>query len=59
MLAPPLLWRQAVAMAAAGAVLGPLLDGQHSSHDVLRYAHPTWQLTADLGPLHWQLETCW
>ena len=41
-------------MAGAAAVLGPLCDGQHSSHDVLHYAHPS---HLSLGTL--QLETCW
>jgi hypothetical protein len=50
-----LLPRQAVAMAAAGAALGPLLDGLHSSNDVLHYHHPT---VLRLGSV-WQLETCW
>jgi hypothetical protein len=59
MLEPALLWRQVAATACAGAVLGPLLDGQHSSHDVLHYAHPTWLLHLDAGALHWSLETCW
>lgn len=59
MLSPSLLWRQTVATFAAGAVLGPLLDGQHSSHGVLHYAHPTWQLDLSMGRLHWSLETCW
>ncbi len=41
-------------MGSASAVLGPLCDGQHSSHDVLHYADPA---RLALGPL--QLETCW
>lgn len=48
------LWQQSAVMAGAAAVLGPLCDGQHSSHDVLHYAHPS---HLSLGPL--QLETCW
>ena len=34
------LWRQALVMGSASAVLGPLCDGLHSAHGVLRYAHP-------------------
>jgi hypothetical protein len=34
------LGEQVVSMALAGAVLGPLLDHQHSRFDVLHYAHP-------------------
>ena len=49
-----LLRDQALAMAAAGATLGPLCDGLHSASDVLHYAHPT---IRNLGPL--ALETCW
>ena len=48
------LARQSVIMAAASALLGPACDGQHSSHDVLHYAHPS---ILSAGPLH--LETCW
>lgn len=46
--------RQALVMAAASAVLGPLCDGQHSSHDVLHYADPS-----HLQLLGLELETCW
>lgn len=49
-----LLRDQAVAMAAAGATLGPLCDGLHSSSNVLHYVNPT---IRNLGPL--ELETCW
>lgn len=48
------LWRQALVMGAASAILGPLCDGQHSLHDVLHYVSPS---HLALGPL--QLETCW
>jgi hypothetical protein len=51
-----LLPRQAVAMFAAGAALGPLCDGLHSQHGVLKYAHPSIHLD---GPLGWSFETCW
>eukprot|EP00951_Prasinocladus_malaysianus_P022659 scaffold190610_cov47-Prasinocladus_malaysianus.AAC.1 len=34
------LIKQSVAMFCAAAVLGPLCDGQHSSHNVLHYAEP-------------------
>ena len=47
--------RQAAAVGASSAVLGPLCDGQHSSHDVLHYADPH---LLHLGPLV-QLETDW
>lgn len=50
----PWFWQQALVMASASAVLGPLCDGQHSSHNVLHYANPA---HLALGPL--QLETCW
>lgn len=32
-----------------GAVLGPLCDGRHSTHDVLHYANPT---LMSLGAFH-------
>jgi hypothetical protein len=48
--------KQAVALTAAGAVLGPLCDGLHSSHDVLHYASPS-HIDFPLVGLH--LETCW
>lgn len=49
------LWRQSLVMGTASTVpLGPLCDGQHSAHDVLHYASPSFLA---LGP--WQLETCW
>lgn len=55
---PQMLLKQSVAMCAAGAVLGPLLDGQHSSHDVLHYNNP---FVLDMVPagITWSLETCW
>ena len=48
--------KHATAMAAAGAVLGPLCDGQHSRHMVLEYSNPT---IIRLQPLDWELQTCW
>ena len=54
--------RQAGAMYVSGALLGPLCDGRHSSHDVLHYAKDSiagapWLLQiGDGAPL---LETCW
>lgn len=45
-------------MAAASAVLGPLCDGQHSSHDVLHYFAAASPVHLSLGPFG-QLETCW
>ncbi len=48
--------KQAIAMAASGAVLGPLCDGQHSSHGVLHYVQPAF---LNVPILHGQLETCW
>lgn len=54
-----LLWRQTVALAASGAVLGPLCDGLHSSHDVLHYVFPI-HLSVAVPPFDaWDLETCW
>lgn len=32
--------KQAIALAASGAVLGPLCDGQHSKHGVLHHVLP-------------------
>ena len=43
-----------VAMFAAGAALGPLLDGMHSKNDVLHYHDPL-HITAGA----FELETCW
>jgi hypothetical protein len=37
---PKLKW-QIAAMWGSGAILGPLLDGRHSHHNVLHYADPT------------------
>jgi len=49
-------WATMVAQAAvSGAVLGPLCDGQHSSHDVLHYADPV-RVPLPGGA---SLETCW
>lgn len=50
----PWFRQQALVMASASAVLGPLCDGQHSSHDVLHYIDPA---RLAFGGL--QLETCW
>lgn len=44
-----LLPRQAVALFASGAVLGPFCDGLHSQHNVLHYANPSIQLQLQLG----------
>lgn len=52
---PGWLVQQSIVMAAASAVLGPLLDGQHSTHAVLHYHHPT---HISLSPLL-ELETTW
>uniref|UniRef100_A0A7S0RHV2 Uncharacterized protein n=1 Tax=Chlamydomonas leiostraca TaxID=1034604 RepID=A0A7S0RHV2_9CHLO len=49
-----LLGNVAIASFASGAVLGPMLDGLHSSNNVLHYANPT---TITLGA--YTLETCW
>ena len=48
--------KQAIALAASGAVLGPLCDGQHSKYGVLHYVNPT-MLNVPICNL--QLETCW
>ena len=48
--------KHATAMAAAGAVLGPLCDGQHSRHMVLEYSNP---IMIRLQPSDWELQTCW
>lgn len=48
------LVKQAIAMYAAGATLGPFCDSLHSQGDVLHYAQPT---ITSLGPV--PLETCW
>mmetsp|Transcript_27617 Transcript_27617/g.52576 ORF Transcript_27617/g.52576 Transcript_27617/m.52576 type:complete len:519 (+) Transcript_27617:193-1749(+) len=50
-----LLIKQAVASFSAGAVLGPLCDGRHSSHNVLHYHSPA---HVSVPPLL-ELETCW
>jgi hypothetical protein len=52
-----LLPRQAVALFAAGATLGPFCDGLHSQHNVLHYVSPT--LSLQLESLGWSFETCW
>jgi len=39
----------------AGALLGPVLDGTHSSHNVLHYTNPSILRFGDV----YQLETCW
>ncbi|GAQ78429.1 hypothetical protein KFL_000130110 [Klebsormidium nitens] len=49
-----LTWRL-VALWGSGAILGPLLDGRHSTHNVLHYENPT---VIRLGSF-FQLETCW
>ena len=48
--------KQAIALAASGAVLGPLCDGQHSKYGVLHYVNAT-MLNVPICNL--QLETCW
>jgi len=53
--------KQAGAMWISAALLGPVCDGRHSSHDVLHYAAdslagPPWQLSLGGNVL---LETCW
>ena len=48
--------KQAIALAASGAVLGPLCDGQHSKYGVLHYVNPT-MLNVPICNL--QLATCW
>jgi hypothetical protein len=47
--------KQAVALTASGAVLGPMLDGLHSKAGVLQYAQP---IHIPLVP-GVELETCW
>ena len=47
--------KQAIALAASGAVLGPLCDGQHSKYEVLHYTNPA---VIPL-PVQGQLDTCW
>eukprot|EP00873_Tetraselmis_striata_P028144 jgi/Tetstr1/448408/TSEL_035678.t1 len=54
-LRPDALLPTAVAAFGGAAVLGPLCDGQHSSHDVLHYSHPA---LLQMGPL-FRLESCW
>lgn len=57
------LLQQALVMASASAVLGPLCDGLHSSHDVLHYTaagQPVYLGPVPLpGGAVWVLETCW
>lgn len=48
------LAKQAIAMYAAGATLGPFCDSLHSQGDVLHYTQPS---ITSLGPI--PLETCW
>lgn len=48
--------KHAIAMSAAGAVLGPLCDGQHSQHVVLVYNN---SVLISVDSLGWQLQTCW
>lgn len=50
------LTKQLIALAASGAVLGPLCDGQHSRYGVLHYTSPS--IIAVPGT-DWHLETCW
>jgi hypothetical protein len=54
-----ILPRQAVAMFAAGAVLGPFCDGLHSQNNVLHYAAPSIELSITYEDLHWSFESCW
>jgi hypothetical protein len=55
-----LLARQAAALFAASAVLGPMCDGLHSSADVLHYTNPSVLLRLPLSwGGAWGLETCW
>lgn len=62
---PLIAWlKQGGAMWTSAALLGPLCDGCHSSHDVLHYAHdslagPPWLFYAPGGGDHVLLETCW
>ena len=51
-----LLANQAFALTAAGAVLGPLCDSLHSSHDVLHYNRPSY---VDIPAVGIHIETCW
>lgn len=48
--------KQLVALAASGAVLGPLCDGQHSKFGVLQYTSPA---LITVPGIDWDLETCW
>lgn len=48
--------KQAVALGASGFVLGPLLDGMHTSHNVLHYTDPIHLQIRSVG---YDLETCW
>ena len=48
--------KQLVALAASGAVLGPLCDGQHSRFGVLHYTSPS---LITVPGIDWDLETCW
>jgi hypothetical protein len=52
-----LLPRQAVALFAAGAALGPFCDGLHSQHNVLHYVNPSVSLR--LLEINCSFETCW
>ena len=60
---PPKIWaQQAGAMWISAALLGPVCDGRHSSHDVLHYATDSiagapWIFQAPNGVT--VLETCW
>lgn len=56
MAAPDLVVKQCLAMGAASAVLGPLLDGMHSHYGVLTYNNP---IDVCFGPGHCLLETSW
>lgn len=51
-----IITKQLVALAASGAVLGPLCDGHHSRFGVLHYTSPS--LIA-VPSSDWHLETCW
>ena len=53
---PPGRWlqHQTLVTGLSASILGPLLDGLHSSHNVLHYHHPVL-----IKILSFQLETCW